>query len=614
MPDAARDTIQNLNVRGADLADVLRGIGTEHGINLIVDDAIDQRVTVRLSGLSVIQAVKFLAEEHDLSLRQNGPIFRVQRPPAPEPPAPAPPNVSVERGRLSVDLQQDPLRDVIRQISTSGEANIMVKRGVSGALDGYLEDMPLEQGLNALLQNNGFVLRQRDGIYVVDRNARSLGAGPESGRNGGGASTSMWVNVSESGRISVEVTEAPIQQILNEIAAQLELNLVTYTAPEGNLTASVSNLSVEQTLSMLFKGTDVTYRREGETYYIGNRQTSGIATTRLIKLDHMKAEGLPDLLPPSLKTQATVQVVPEYNALLITGTNDVIRELNEAIDALDQPTPLILVEAIVVDFKSTDLFELGFEFGQDEARSRGNAEEGYSFDKDGFDLSGEDQRGNFYLDELSRSAGIANIGKLPADFFFNLRALSQEGKVEIRSRPQIATLSGHSANLSIGTTQYFILRKETPITSPNGGVTIQETERFEQIQANVSLEITPWVTASGEVTTEIRPEFSTPVGSFQPGVPPTINSRVFESTVRLRDGETIVLGGLVQDNKTTNVNKVPILGSIPLLGRLFRSRSRDREKSKLVVYLTPRIFYGEQAERAKWQQYLKENDLPAPKE
>jgi type IV pilus assembly protein PilQ len=512
---------------------------------------------------------------------------------------------------LTVDLNQDPLREVMRSVSQTGAAHIMVEQGVTGTLDGYLESVPVMRGLDALLENNGYTFRERDGIYIVGRRVRQLSSdSSQQGRQ----HSSVWVQVDDAGRISLEVTGAPIRSILNEVGRQLELNLVTYAVPEGKLTASVTGLSVEETLSMLFKGTDVTFRREGTTYYIGNRRTSGIATTELIKLDHMKAEGLPELLPPMLRDQATVQVVREYNALLITGTNDVIRELTEAIDALDQPTPLILIEAIVVDFKSTDLFELGFEFGQDQQRSEAAKSEGYTFDQDGFEVEGEDVRANFYLDELSKAAGISNIGRLPEDFFFNLRALSQEGKVEIRSRPQIATLSGHSASLSIGTTQYFILRKETPIQSPNGGVTIQETERFEQVEANVSLEVTPWVTASGEVTTEIRPEFSTPVGSFQPGVPPTINSRVFESTVRLRDGETIVLGGLVQDDKTVNYNKVPILGSIPLLGQLFRSRSRNTQKSKLVVYLTPRIFYGEQAERAKWQQYLEEKELPEPEE
>lgn len=610
MPAAARDTIRSMNVRGADLRDVLRGIGAEHGLNLIVDDAVQQRVTVRLSNLPVIEAVEALCREHGLSLVQRGTIFRIGVPNPPAPPAPKPPQVAVEGGRLTVDLEAADLRRVVRALAEASGENVIVRQGVNGRLSGFLQDVPFESGFATLLENNGLKLRTRGEIYVVERGLQQL----QDAENGDAAS--MWVTV-ENQRIDIEAREAPVKALLGEIADQMSLNLVTYDAPEGRLTASVSDLNLDETLTLLFKGTDVTYRREGDTYYIGRRQTSGIATTRLIKLDHMKADGIPKLIPPALKQGVTLQVIPEYNALMVSGTNDVIREIEAAVQSLDQPTPLILIEALVVDFQSSDLFELGFEFGQDQQKSEQAKSEGYSFGEDGVRFSAEDERGNFYLDKLkpvAKDFGIANIGKLPQDFFFKLRALSQEGKVEIRSRPQIATLSGHTASLSIGTTQYFILRKETPIQSPGGGVVVQETERFEQIEANVSLEVTPWVTASGEVTTEIRPEFSTPVGAFQPDVPPTINSRVFESTVRLRDGETIILGGLIQDEETVRKNKIPLLGSIPLLGRLFQSRSTDTEKSELIVYLTPRIFYGSEAEAAKWKQYREENDLPEPKD
>lgn len=197
--------------------------------------------------------------------------------------------------------------------------------------------------------------------------------------------------------------------------------------------------------------------------------------------------------------------------------------------------------------------------------------------------------------------GIQNLGRLPTDFFFRIQALSQEGVVNVRSRPQISTLNGHEASIEIGTTQYFILRSTTPLQSPNQIVT-QESERFETIEANVSLQITPWVSSSGEVTTEIHPEFNTPVGNFNSEVPPTINSRILDSTVRLKDGETIILGGLIQDSETVNYNKIPILGDIPLLGQLFRNRSHDTSKSELIIFITPHGFYGDGNDNSRWQE------------
>ena len=181
------------------------------------------------------------------------------------------------------------------------------------------------------------------------------------------------------------------------------------------------------------------------------------------------------------------------------------------------------------------------------------------------------------------------------------------------SRPQIATLNGHTASLKIGTTQYYLLRTQTPYQNPNQ-VLIQQSQRFEKIEANVVLEITPWVSASGEITADIRPEFSTPVGEFDPDIPPTINTRVLESTVRLRDGETIILGGLIQDEERITYSKVPILGGLPLVGRLFRSKSSERVKSEQVIFLTPHVFYGDERDNQKWERLKEEMDLEGLKD
>ena len=200
-------------------------------------------------------------------------------------------------------------------------------------------------------------------------------------------------------------------------------------------------------------------------------------------------------------------------------------------------------------------------------------------------------------------AGIGSIGQLPANFYFKVQALEREGYARVRSRPQIATLSGHTANISVGTTQYYVLRSLYPITSPGGGLT-GEVEQFEQVEANVSLEITPWVSASGDVTAEIKPRFATPVGVLNADVPPTINSREVNTTVRLRDGQTIIIGGLIQESQSEVEERVPFLGSIPLLGRLFRSTRVDKRTSELVVFITPHVFYGDGRDSTRWRRYM----------
>lgn len=187
---------------------------------------------------------------------------------------------------------------------------------------------------------------------------------------------------------------------------------------------------------------------------------------------------------------------------------------------------------------------------------------------------------------------VGNLGKLPADFYLNLKAMESKGLANIKSRPLLATLNGHKASLSIGTTQYFLLKTTIPYRDQTS-VLFQESQSFQTIEADVKLEIAPYVGSDGLITVEIKPDFRTPVGQLSADVPPTINSRAFSSTLVVKEGETIVLGGLVQEGENEIRTQVPLLGSIPLLGNLFASTTKSTRKSELLIYITPHISYGE---------------------
>lgn len=602
LPTTAQVLIETINVRDADIRDIFRGIGTQYGINIVVDNDINQKVTIRLSDIPVIEAIEFLVEEYGLSLFQSGRILRI-RAPDPVPEAVPPPhiiNVSMDsEGGFSADLSNDDIQAVVREVSILSERNILLRQGVTGKISGLIRNMPFEIGFSTLLANNGYTLRERDGVFVVDRVLSSV--------NNESYQGAFWVNVADS-LVSIDVTGIPTNDVLREIAIQSNLNVITYTLPTGLITAKFVNQTVDQALNLIFKGTNITFRRDGDVYFVGDKGISGIATSRLLRLNHIRSDGVLDILPDELRRNTTIRVVREQNALMVIGTNDMLFEIESFISLIDRPTPQILIEALVVDFEDTDIFELGVMLGTGPVPDTsffGNFMNfGGELGNSGLTLQADGSRLNRIIGSDSEIFGT-RIGVLPTDFYVRMRALSQEGRVNVRSRPQISTLNGHSATITIGTTQYYLLKSTTPLQSPNQIVT-QESERFEKIDANVSLTITPWVSASGEVTAEILPVFNTPVGRFEPNVPPTINTRVLESTVRLRDGETIILGGLIQDSEVTVHNKVPILGDIPLLGRLFRNRSRETIKSELVIFITPHVFYGDEFEADKWRELSRE--------
>ena len=597
-----------INVKDIDARDFLRGLGRQYNVNIIVDNRLNRRFTFRLSQVSVIEILIQVVQENNLTVNQKGQIFRVREYVEPvSKPIIVEPTIRYENNLLTVDLQEVSIADFTRKLTQLTGKNIIIRNGISGSITGYLNDVEFETGLANILINNGFSLRENNQIYVVDR----IGYSSDNTGSGG----NFWITVND-GLVSMDVVDANATDIIREIGYQSKVNMITYGLPKNTITAKVNNLTIDQILTYIFRGTSFTYRKEGEIYIIGDKSTSGIASNKLIRLNHLRSDVLVDLLPKSVINNASVEVIKEQNGLMVIGTNDVIVELENFIEQIDFPTPQIMIEALVVDVNTTDMYQLGASL----VSGRTGSPDSSFFNpftvlfgsesqmSDGLTIQGGGADINAVFSPGGNLFGIRNLGKLPKDFFFRIQALDQEGLVTVQSRPQISTLNGHSASIQIGTTQYYLLTSTTPIQSPNQIVT-QESQRFETIEANVKLEITPWVSASGDVTVDIKPEFKTPVGSLSSEVPPTINSRILDSTVRLKDGETIILGGLIQESNVDNVNKVPILGNIPLLGRLFRNKSTSTIKSELVVFVTPHVFYGDGDDAYRWRQLQNDMEL-----
>nr|MDQ3003679.1 hypothetical protein [Fibrobacterota bacterium] len=307
----------------------------------------------------------------------------------------------------------------------------------------------------------------------------------------------------------------------------------------------------------------------------------------LIVLRHLKVDEVMELLPASLTKDAQLKAVKSQNAIMVMGTYEIIDGLTQYIAQIDLPVAQILIEALVVDVDMDRIRQYGAELFLGDYKKVASTEHFYP----NIDQVLNKDRSQSILDAIP---GVRDIVSLPKNFVAKVEALEQEKVLKIRSRPQIATLNGSEATITVGQTQYFLLKSETDITQV-AGVSSRTTERFEKIEANVTLTVTPFVTGQGEITCDIIPDFSEPEGSFDSRTPPTLNRRVLKSKVRLRDGETIVLGGLVKESLNRNTRQLPFFGSIPVLGWLFKNDSSVKSRSQLMIFVTPHVFYGKDA-------------------
>ncbi len=239
----------------------------------------------------------------------------------------------------------------------------------------------------------------------------------------------------------------------------------------------------------------------------------------------------------------------QENAIIVIGNSDVREHAREAIANLDVPGPQVLFEVRVADVTPVnDSSDFGLEFG-------------------GLDLQGE---------PLSGGATYAFTGASVA-INVRLNAMLAKGRAQILATPRLVTLNGKEADLLIGET-YPVVYSTSVLGSSN----------VQFVDVGVKLRLTPVIGPDGSVTAELHPEYSEVQGFTSAGYP-IIANRKIDSTLRVKSGETIVLGGLLRDSSSETISRVPWLSDIPVLGKFFENKQASRERDEIVFLITPHI-------------------------
>jgi type II secretory pathway component GspD/PulD (secretin) len=297
-------------------------------------------------------------------------------------------------------------------------------------------------------------------------------------------------------------------------------------------------------------------------------------------------------LPPNISTNATVKYDKEHNALVVIGSFDVVAQAQEFVDKIDRPVPQVLIEALVVDFNLNKIRDYGISIFTSGPGDTGGAWLSEHFMPD-VDLKPGRKNTARVLHNILKEIGMDRIIELPQTFRADIHALESADIVKVHSTPQIATINGNAASITIGQTRYYKLKKETTASLLQQTAVVGTDERFEVLKFNTTLEVTPWVMEDGYVMVKIKPEFNIPRTGGDATTPPNVDTRVIESMVRLRNGQTIILGGQRQSEDIVSRRGVPILSSIPILGWLFSSRTVSKNETQMMIFLTPHVYYGD---------------------
>ncbi|MBI1367252.1 MAG: type II secretion system protein GspD [Planctomycetes bacterium] len=265
-----------------------------------------------------------------------------------------------------------------------------------------------------------------------------------------------------------------------------------------------------------------------------------------------------------------VQIVadPDTNSLLVMTAPGNFERVRTIIKELDRPVPQVLIKVLIAEVTHSDSVDLGAEFSVVNAPNNST----------------------LFTDFGVEAAGMASGGlvyKLVAgDMSATLRALEEVGKLEVLSRPYILASDNQLATITVGSEVPFI--RNTRIT--DNGDTIN-TIQYDDV--GIILNVTPHISPDKLVTMDVAPEISSISGESVP-ISETVNAPVIEkrsasTRVAIQTGKTIVIGGLMQDQKTATIKKVPLLGDIPLVGLLFQRQENEKRKTELLIFLTPHV-------------------------
>ena len=599
----------SLTVAEASVADFLRGLAQTHRLNISVDPTLDGKVTNSFTGVKVLDLLVFLCREYNLDLRLTGNImvFSRYQPPieAKTVPQPRLPQIQydVVADRLTADLSNDSLPVVARQLTQLSKRNVILAPGLSDrTVRGYVEGVSLEAGLDKIAYANGLrLIKTTDNAYLLEasdapaaastasrnRTGNQNGLLSNQGRNATSAGENLFIDLKTAADgtqlLTVDASNIPIVDIINEVSLRLGINYVLFSNLPGNTTVRVQSIRYDDLLSFLLQGTTHTMKRTDGIYLIGDRNLEGFRNTRMVKMQFRPAEKIDESIPAELKKGVDIKVFKELNGVILSGGLPQIEEISRFLLAIDQPVLNVLIEVIVMEVNKSFTIETGISALLSDSTKRTG---GSVFPELNMTFgSGSINR----LLNLLSSNGIVNIGRVTPNFYVQLKALEQNSNVNVRSTPKLSTLNGHEANLTIGQSVYYLEQTQN-IT---GGVTPinSVSQRFNKVNADLSIKINPMVSGDEHITLDISAEFSDFIPPVIVGAPPGNATRKFTSMIRIKNEEMIILGGLEEVRKSNSGSGVPLLSRIPILKWLFSSRKREDNNRRLLVFIKPTLMY-----------------------
>ena len=445
-----------------------------------------------------------------------------------------------------LNVKEMDILDLIKIISQKSDLNIIVSPNVSGKVTVYLKNVEVFEALKSIIESYNLAFLRTGNI----------------------------INIMTAEEYLAKYRSAFGQEFETRILRLEDAKIGDVVALLNQVKSTGGKVVADDKTSTLILTDEPHVLDEMENIV---NWVDGMVVTEIFDLVYAEAEDIAAKITEELTPDiGSVRTDKRSNKVIVSDTADKLNEIRQMVRAFDNKDLEVLIEAKIVQVTLSDEFKLGVDW------------EKLMVEHHNFNLLS-----NFDVLQSTDKRGQLSIGTLEKDdYAVMVQALETIGETNILSSPSIATLNNEEAKIIVGSTEPYVT--STTTTPASGPTTTAESVNF--IEVGVKLFVTPTIHRDDFITMKVKPEISSVtrnVITSNNNSIPVVETSEAETTVTVKDGVTIFIGGLIRDETINSHNKVPVLGSIPVIGAAFRGQDEFVRKTETVIFLSPKIITGD---------------------
>ncbi len=593
-----------IDLQDADIRDVLLSLGEQGNLNILLNDSVTGKVSATLKNVDIEQALNAVLKSTGFAARHEGDFILIGKRTELEDPA----------GKLRTQVfharhvnVQD-LRRLIEWLTTPEVGVVSVWKSDSQlhepGTDAQAPDPSTTDGVllvrdyESVLKEIGEMVKKLDEAAADSQTLQAATAKAQATADGlANVKGSLAKNSTGEGddRLSMSFHDEDIRKVLRLLGEQTNTNILASANVQGTVSAQLHDVDLDSALNAILKSNGFNSKREGDFVYVGTtqdfqqlEQALDNLATRVYRPNYVTAAELEALVKPlltpevgvvSVSTPAEVGIGSDEAAvggdnyagsdvLVVRDYQATLAQIDQMVREVDIRPIQIHIEAMIlsVKLKDTDKYGVSFQL----LRQNNNLKFGIG-----------DPAST--LADFKFENGALKVGFLDSTLGAFLEALETVGDTNLVAAPSVMVLNKHRAEIQIGDQKGYISTTVTETTA---------TQTVEFLELGTILRLRPFVSSDGLIRMEIHPELSTGdvrvEGDFT--IPEKSLTQV-TSNIMVRDGATVVIGGLIREELETKVNQVPLVGNLPWLGMLFRDSEEITSRNEILVVITPHIVY-----------------------